>query len=37
MTKDYLVHPLLSGPSALSTLMANAIANTARNVVGRTR
>ncbi|HSO69163.1 MAG TPA: acyl-CoA desaturase [Arachnia sp.] len=32
MTKDYLVHPLLSGPSALSTLMANAIANTARNV-----
>ncbi|AQP46144.1 acyl-CoA desaturase [Tessaracoccus flavus] len=32
MTKDYLVHPLLSGTSALSTLAANAIANTLRNV-----
>lgn len=32
MTKDYLVHPLLSGPSFLSTLLANAIANTARNI-----
>ncbi|SDL16416.1 fatty acid desaturase family protein [Tessaracoccus oleiagri] len=30
--KDYVVHPLLSGPSALHTLAANAIANTARNV-----
>ena len=32
MGKDYVVHPLLSGPSAASTLLANAIANTARNV-----
>lgn len=32
MTKDYLVHPLLSGPSALWTLGANVIANMVRNV-----
>ncbi|MHA6513794.1 fatty acid desaturase family protein [Tessaracoccus sp. Z1128] len=32
MGKDYVVHPLLSGPSAPATLLANAIANTARNV-----
>ncbi len=32
VTKDYVLHPLLSGPSALHTLAANAIANTARNV-----
>ena len=31
-TKDYIVHPLLSGPSFLSTLAANGIANLARNV-----
>ncbi len=32
VTKDYVVHPLLSGPSALSTLTANATANLARNL-----
>ena len=32
MTKDYLVHPLLSGPSFLHTLGANAVANLVRNV-----
>jgi NADPH-dependent stearoyl-CoA 9-desaturase len=32
MTKDYVVHPLLSGPSALSTLTANATANLVRNL-----
>jgi NADPH-dependent stearoyl-CoA 9-desaturase len=32
MSKDYLVHPLLSGPSMVSTLLANAIANTIRNL-----
>ena len=32
-TKDYLVHPLLSGPSALTTLSANLTANLARNLV----
>jgi fatty acid desaturase len=32
MTKDYLVHPLLSGPSALTTLTANAAANLVRNL-----
>lgn len=32
VTKDYVVHPLLSGRSALTTLAANAIANTLRNV-----
>jgi linoleoyl-CoA desaturase len=31
-TKDYVVHPLLSGPSFLPTLAANAVANLARNV-----
>jgi NADPH-dependent stearoyl-CoA 9-desaturase len=30
--KDYVVHPLLSGPSALSTLTANAAANLVRNL-----
>jgi linoleoyl-CoA desaturase len=30
--KDYVVWPLLSGPSALTTLAANATANIARNV-----
>ena len=32
MTKDYVVHPLLSGPSFLHTLGANAVANLVRNV-----
>ncbi|MCU1601493.1 MAG: Fatty acid desaturase, partial [Frankiales bacterium] len=32
VTRDYLVHPLLSGPSALTTIAANATANLARNV-----
>jgi NADPH-dependent stearoyl-CoA 9-desaturase len=32
VTKDYVVHPLLSGPSALSTLSANATANLVRNL-----
>jgi linoleoyl-CoA desaturase len=31
-TKDYLVHPLLSGPSFLTTLAANVTANVVRNV-----
>ncbi|CAN5140178.1 MAG: fatty acid desaturase family protein [Nocardioides sp.] len=31
-TKDYLVHPLLSGPSFLSTLGANLTANVLRNI-----
>ncbi|HSP37080.1 MAG TPA: acyl-CoA desaturase [Frankiaceae bacterium] len=31
-TRDYLVHPILSGPSALSTLAANATANLVRNL-----
>lgn len=30
--KDYVVHPLLSGPSALTTLTANFTANIVRNV-----
>jgi fatty acid desaturase len=30
--RDYLLHPLLSGPSALTTLAANATANLARNL-----
>jgi len=30
--KDYVVHPLLSGPSFLTTFAANVIANLARNV-----
>ena len=32
VTKDYVVHPLLSGPSFLPTLAANATANLVRNV-----
>ncbi len=32
VTKDYIVHPLLSGPSALTTLTANLTANFVRNV-----
>ena len=32
MTKDYVVHPLLSGPSALTTLTANVTANLVRNL-----
>jgi linoleoyl-CoA desaturase len=32
MTKDYVVHPLLAGPSALSTLGANLTANLVRNL-----
>ncbi|MFI5706934.1 fatty acid desaturase family protein [Kribbella sp. NPDC051620] len=32
MTKDYVVHPLLSGPSALHTLAANFTANIVRNI-----
>jgi linoleoyl-CoA desaturase len=31
-TKDYVVHPLLSGPSALTTLTANFTANLIRNL-----
>ncbi|HVY11095.1 MAG TPA: acyl-CoA desaturase [Mycobacteriales bacterium] len=31
-TRDYLVHPLLSGPSALTTLTANLTANLVRNL-----
>ena len=31
-TRDYLLHPLLSGPSALTTLTANATANLVRNL-----
>jgi linoleoyl-CoA desaturase len=31
-TKDYVVHPLLSGPSFLHTLTANATANLVRNL-----
>ena len=32
MTKDYLVHPILSGPSFLPTVGANATANLLRNL-----
>ena len=32
MTKDYVVHPLLSGPSFLPTLAANFTANVVRNL-----
>jgi linoleoyl-CoA desaturase len=32
MTKDYVVNPLLSGPSFLHTLAANATANVIRNL-----
>ena len=31
-TRDYVLHPLLSGPSALSTLTANLTANLVRNL-----
>jgi len=32
MTKDYVVHPLLSGPSFVPTMGANAVANLVRNL-----
>jgi NADPH-dependent stearoyl-CoA 9-desaturase len=32
VTKDYVVHPLLSGPSLLPTMLANFTANTVRNL-----
>jgi fatty acid desaturase len=32
VTKDYVVHPLLSGPSFLPTVLANFTANTVRNL-----
>ena len=32
VTKDYIVHPLLSGPSFFTTVLANFIANTTRNL-----
>jgi len=32
VTKDYVLHPLLSGPSAITTLTANATANLVRNL-----
>jgi fatty acid desaturase len=32
MARDYLLHPLLSGPSALTTLTANLTANLVRNL-----
>ena len=32
MARDYLLHPLLSGPSAVSTLTANLTANLVRNL-----
>jgi linoleoyl-CoA desaturase len=32
VTKDYVVHPLLSGPSFLHTIAANAVANLVRNL-----
>ncbi|SDH83162.1 linoleoyl-CoA desaturase [Actinokineospora alba] len=32
MTKDYVIHPLLSGPSAVTTLTANLTANLIRNL-----
>jgi linoleoyl-CoA desaturase len=32
VTKDYVVHPLLSGPSFLTTMLANFTANTIRNL-----
>jgi NADPH-dependent stearoyl-CoA 9-desaturase len=32
VTKDYVVHPLLSGPSFLPTVLANLTANTVRNL-----
>ncbi|MFN8099527.1 MAG: acyl-CoA desaturase [Dermatophilaceae bacterium] len=36
VTKDYVVHPLLSGPSFLPTLLANFTANAARNIWSNT-
>ncbi|MBK6885029.1 MAG: acyl-CoA desaturase [Tetrasphaera sp.] len=35
-TKDYVVHPLLSGPSLVPTLLANFTANVVRNVWSNT-
>jgi linoleoyl-CoA desaturase len=32
VTKDYVVHPMLSGPSFLPTMLANFTANTVRNL-----
>ena len=32
VTKDYVVHPLLSGPSFVPTVLANFTANTVRNL-----
>jgi fatty acid desaturase len=32
MRKDYVVHPILSGPSVLHTLSANLVANLVRNL-----
>lgn len=32
VTKDYVVHPILSGPSFLHTIAANFVANTVRNL-----
>jgi linoleoyl-CoA desaturase len=32
ISKDYIVYPLLSGPAALSTMKANAVANLMRNL-----
>jgi NADPH-dependent stearoyl-CoA 9-desaturase len=32
VTKDYVIHPILSGPSAVSTLTANLTANLVRNL-----
>ncbi|GII23397.1 fatty acid desaturase family protein [Planosporangium mesophilum] len=32
VAKDYVIHPLLSGPSFLSTLAANVVANMVRNL-----
>jgi linoleoyl-CoA desaturase len=32
LTRDYLLHPLLSGPSALTTMTANLTANLVRNL-----
>ena len=32
VTRDYVLHPLLSGPSALTTMTANLTANLARNL-----
>ncbi len=32
VTRDYVIHPLLSGPNVLPTMLANFVANTVRNV-----